>query len=224
VSESGQAGWNAVDAFIQDHLLGRDAVLDSALEANAQAGLPPIDVSATQGKMLCLFARMMGVSRILEIGTLGGYSTIWLARALPEYGRIVTFEIDPKHAEVAQANIDRAGFSAMVDIRVGPALDLLAQMQAADEGPFDLVFIDADKQNNANYVKAALAMSRNGTAIIVDNVVREGRVADLRQTDPMIEGTRSLYEMISAEPRLNATVVQTVGTKGWDGFLLALVD
>lgn len=224
MSDKAHAGWNAVDAYIGEHLLGSDAALSDALKANAEAGLPPIDVSAAQGKMLYQLARMVGARRILEVGTLGGYSTIWLARALPEDGQVVTLEIDPKHAQVAQGNIDKAGLAAKADIRVGPALDTLEAMQAADEGPFDFVFIDADKQNNANYVRAALAMSRAGTAIVVDNVVRDGGVADPRRSDPMIEGTRRLYEMVGSEPRLTATAVQTVGTKGWDGFLLALVD
>lgn len=219
-----QEAWNAVDAFIGGHLLEDDAVLADALKANAAAGLPAIDVSAAHGKMLYLLARMKGAARILEVGTLGGYSTIWLARAVPEGGSVVSLEIDPKHAEVARGNIERAGLSGKVDIRVGAALESLEAMQQRGEAPFDFVFIDADKENNASYVKAALALARPGTAIIVDNVVREGRVADPAETGSMIEGTRRLYEMISAEPRLSATAVQTVGSKGWDGFLLAIVE
>ena len=217
------AGWAEVDDYIGGHLLGDDAVLAATLAANEAAGLPAIDVSAAQGKMLHLFARMMGARRILEVGTLGGYSTIWLARALPEDGRLVTIELDPHHAEVARGNIARAGFAAQVDLRVGPALDLLDAMIAAGEGPFDFVFIDADKPNNVAYLKAAMALSRPGTTIIVDNVVREGGVLDAASDDPRIQGTRALFEAVAAEPRLSATAVQTVGAKKWDGFLLAVL-
>jgi predicted O-methyltransferase YrrM len=185
--------------------------------------LPPIDVSAAQGKMLHLLARMAGARHILELGTLGGYSTIWLARALPADGRLVTIELDPHHAEVARGNIASAGFAAQVDLRVGPALDLLDAMIAAGEGPFDFVFIDADKPNNVAYLKAAIALSRPGTTIIVDNVVREGGVLDAASDDPRILGTRALFEAVAAEPRLSATAVQTVGAKKWDGFLLAVL-
>ena len=215
--------WTDVDDYIAAHLIGADAALDSALAANEAGGLPPIDVSAAQGKMLHLLARMAGARHILELGTLGGYSTIWLARALPEDGRLVTIELDPHHAEVACGNIARAGFAAQVDLRVGPALDLLDAMIAAGEGPFDFVFIDADKPNNVAYLKAAIALSRPGTTIIVDNVVREGGVLDAASDDPRIQGTRALFEAVAAEPRLSATAVQTVGAKKWDGFLLAVL-
>ncbi|MBY0305296.1 MAG: O-methyltransferase [Sphingomonas sp.] len=215
--------WTAVDSYISDKLLGADAVLAATLAANAAAGLPDIDVSPAQGRMLHVLARMAGARRILEIGTLGGYSTICLARALPDDGRLVTLEIDPHHADVARANIAAAGLAAMVDVRTGAALDILDQMIAAGEGPFDMVFIDADKDNGANYVRAAMALGRPGTTIIVDNVVREGGVLDATSDDPRIIGTRALFDMVSHEPRLTATAVQTVGAKKWDGFLLAIV-
>lgn len=215
--------WRAVDAFIVDHLLGPDAELEAALAANAAGGLPAIDVSATQGKMLHLYARMMGARRILEVGTLGGYSTIWLARALPEGGQLVTLEIDSHHAEVARSNIARAGLAEKVEIRTGRAIDSLAALQAEGAAPFDLVFIDADKPGNTDYVRAAMALSRPGTAIIVDNVVREGGILDAASTDAAVRGTQRLFEMLAAEPRLDATAVQTVGAKKWDGFVLALV-
>jgi len=215
--------WDAVDDYIAGHLLGDDAALTAALAANAAGGLPPIDVSATQGKMLHLFARMIGARRILEVGTLGGYSTIWLARALPEGGSLVTLELEPHHAEVARANLARAGHADRCDVRVGPAIDSLNAMIAAGERPFDLVFIDADKPSNVAYVRAALALSRPGTAIIVDNVVREGGILDPDHADERVQGTRALFEMLASEPRLDATGIQTVGAKKWDGFVLALV-
>jgi predicted O-methyltransferase YrrM len=216
--------WGAVDRYIGAHLLGPDPKLDAALAANAAGGLPAIDVSPPQGKMLHLLARIAGAQRVLEVGTLGGYSTIWLARALPEGGRLISLEVSPHHAEVARTNIANAGVGDKVEIRVGPALETLAAMQAAGEGPFDLVFLDADKQNNANYVEAALTMTRKGSVIIVDNVVRDGGILDASSSDPMIVGTRRLYEMLASEPRLSATAVQTVGSKHWDGFVLALVE
>jgi len=215
--------WRAVDAYIDGHLLGEDSALDAALAANAAGGLPAIDVAPVQAKMLQLFARMVSARRILEIGTLGGYSTIWLARALPENGRLVTLEIDPHRAAVAEANLDRAGVSARCEIRVGPAAETLEAMIAAGEGPYDFVFIDADKPGNVAYLRAALALSRLGTAIVVDNVVREGGLIEADSDDPRIQGSRALVEALAAEPRLSATVVQTVGAKKWDGFALALV-
>jgi predicted O-methyltransferase YrrM len=214
----------AVDAYIVDHLIRDDEAVQAALAANKAGGLPAIDVSIPQGKMLHLFARMAGARRILEIGTLGGVSTIFLARALPADGALVSLEIDPHHADVARGNVARAGLAERVDIRVGKAIDTLGAMIAAGEGPFDLVFIDADKQSNADYVRAALRLARPGTVIVVDNVVREGRVIDAASTDPMVLGTRALFEMVSAESRLSATAVQTVGSKHWDGFLLAIVE
>jgi predicted O-methyltransferase YrrM len=213
-------GWVAVDRYIADHLIGDDPA--EALAANEAAGLPDIDVSPAQGKMLHLLALMCGAKRILEVGTLGGYSTIWLARALPEDGRIVTLEIDPHRAEVARRNLDQAGIGHLVDIRIGPASDTLDALVASGEGPFDLVFIDADKANNVAYVRAAIALSRPGTTVIVDNVVREGQVLDSASSDERVTGTRRLFEMLSTEPRLSATAVQTVGAKKWDGFVLAV--
>ena len=217
-------GWQAVDAYIDDHLLADDAVLAAALAANAAAGLPDIDVSPAQGKMLHLLARMAGARRILEIGTLGGYSTICLARALPDDGRLISLEIEPHYAEVARNNVARAGLSDQVTIRTGGANESLDTMIAAGEQPFDLVFIDADKPSNVAYLHAAIALSRPGTTIIVDNVVREGQIVDRLNDDPRVIGTRALFDAVAAEPRLSATAVQTVGIKKWDGFLLAVVD
>lgn len=216
--------WAGVDAYIGDKLIGRDPALADALAANAAEGLPEIDVSPAQGKMLHLLARGLGARRILEIGTLGGYSAIWLARALPADGALVTLEIEPHHAEVAAANLARAGVADRVSIRLGPALDTLAAMQDADEAPFDLVFIDADKENGANYVRAAIALGRPGTVIIVDNIVREGGVLDPASEDTRIIGTRALFDYVASEPRLSATAVQTVGAKKWDGYLLAIIE
>lgn len=215
------AGWRAVDDYIAGKLLGDDEALAAALANNAAEGLPPIDVSATQGKMLFLLAQIAGARRILEVGTLGGYSTIWLTRALPADGRLVTLEIDEHHASVARRNLVRAGLADKVDIRVGPASDSLAAM--TDEAPFDFVFIDADKQNNAHYLAEAIRLGRSGTAIVVDNVVREGGILDGNSDDERIAGTRALFDMLANEARLDATAVQTVGAKKWDGFVLARV-
>jgi predicted O-methyltransferase YrrM len=215
--------WKSVDGWIAGHLLAPDPALDAALAANDAGGLPPIDVAPVQGKFLQLLARMSGARRILEIGTLGGYSTIWLARALPEDGKLVTLELESHHAKVAWANLERAGVADRCEVRVGPAIETLDAMIAAGEGPFDFVFIDADKENNAAYLRAAIALGRPGTAIVVDNVVREGGVLDPDSPDPRIAGTRALFEAVAAEPRLSATAVQTVGAKKWDGFLLALI-
>jgi len=215
--------WQAVDDYVSERLLGPDPALSAALEANAAGGLPPIDVSAPQGRMLNLFARMLGARRVLEVGTLGGYSTICFARALGEGGKVVTLEIDPHHAKVARGNIDAAGLGGIVEIRVGPAIDSLKAMIAGGEQPFDLVFIDADKQSNADYVRAALSLTRPGSAIVVDNVIRDGKVIDAASSDGMVQGTRRLYDYLHGEARLDCTAVQTVGSKGWDGFMLALV-
>ncbi|MBN8810742.1 MULTISPECIES: O-methyltransferase [unclassified Sphingomonas] len=215
--------WTAVDGYIAGKLIGADPVLDAALAANAEGGLPAIDVSAAQGRMLELFARMTGARRILEVGTLGGYSTICLARALPEDGQLVTLELDPHHAEVARANLARAGLGDRCEVRVGPAVETLAAMIAAGEGPFDLVFIDADKPGNVAYLDAALKLARPGSVIVVDNVVRGGGVLDADSTDRSVIGTRALFDAVASEPRLDATAIQTVGDKGWDGFLLAVV-
>lgn len=216
-----RGGWQAVDDYIADKLLGADDALAATLANNAAHGLPPIDVSAAQGKMLFLLAQTAGAKNILEIGTLGGYSTIWLARALPVDGRLVTLELEPHHADVARTNLERAGMGGLVDIRVGPAIDTLAAM--AGEVPFDFVFIDADKQSNAHYVREAIRLGRPGTTIVVDNVVREGGVLEVDSDDERIVGTRALFDMLADEPRLDATAVQTVGAKKWDGFVLARV-
>jgi len=215
--------WAAVDDYIVDRLVGGDQP-QGALEANAAAGLPAIDVSPAQGKFLYLLAKSTAARRILEVGTLGGYSTIWLARALPADGRLVTLEIDPHHAEVARRNLEEAGVGDRVEVRVGPALDSLAALAKERIGPFDFVFIDADKEHNADYVDAAIDLARPGALILVDNVVREGGVLDERSTDSKILGTRRLYDTLANEPRLEATAIQTVGAKKWDGFILAVVQ
>ncbi len=215
--------WTAVDTYIAHTLIPSDPILEEALKANAEADLPSIDVSPAQGKFLYLLAKIKGANRILEIGTLGGYSTIWLARALPSGGRLITLEVDPKHAGVAAKNIARAGLTSLVEQRVGPALDSLAQLQAEHTPPFDLIFIDADKPNNPNYLDWAIRLSRPGTVIIGDNVVREGDILDPNNTDPRIVGTRLFLEKLGSHPRLDATVIQTVGSKGYDGFALAIV-
>jgi predicted O-methyltransferase YrrM len=213
--------WFDVDEYIIGHLIGEDDALASALRNNEVSGLPPIDVSVTQGKMLHLLARMANARRILEIGTLGGYSTIWLARALPDDGRLVTLELEPHHAAVARENVDKAGVGEKVEIRVGPAALTLTAM--TDDASFDFIFIDADKPNNVIYLREAIRLARSGGTIIVDNVVREGGVLDAQSDDERIAGTRALFEMLSAESRIDATAIQTVGAKKWDGFVLAVV-
>jgi predicted O-methyltransferase YrrM len=215
--------WSAVDRYITDHLLPGDPALDAALAASDAAGLPQISVTPNQGKLLHLLARMQGARTILEIGTLGGYSTIWLARALPPGGRLVTLEADPKHAEVARANIARAGLAEIVEVRVGRALDLLPRLAAEDRPPFDFLFVDADKPSNPEYLAWTLRLSRPGSVIIFDNVVRSGAVADASSEDPNVRGVRRLYEALAAEPRVSATAVQTVGSKGYDGLAIAYV-
>jgi predicted O-methyltransferase YrrM len=219
-----QETWTAVDRYITDHLVPADPVLDAALAASTAAGLPEIQVSAAQGKMLHLLARAMGARAILEIGTLGGYSTIWLARALPADGRLITLEYEPKHAEVARANLARAGLAARVDVRVGRASDTLPQLVAQGGGPFDLIFIDADKVGYPEYFGWALKLAQRGTLIIADNVVRKGAVADPASTDASVLAVRRFTELVAAEPRVNATTIQTVGAKGYDGFALVLVE
>ncbi len=216
-----KADWARVDDYIGAQLIEADPILDAALAANAAAGLPAIDVAPNQGKLLHIYARMIGARRILEIGTLGGYSTIWLARALPAGGRLVTLEFSPAHAEVARGNIARAGLEAVVEIHVGPALETLPALEA--EPPFDLVFIDADKGNNPGYLEWALKLTRPGSVILCDNVVRSGRIANEASTEGDVVGTRRFFEMMAAEPRLTGTAVQTVGSKGWDGFAIAIV-
>jgi predicted O-methyltransferase YrrM len=218
-----QPTWTAVDTYFNDLLIGSDAALDSAMKASEAAGLPAYAVSPSQGKLLFLLAQMQGARNILEVGTLGGYSTIWMARALPDGGQLVTLEFSPKHAGVARANIAAAGLAGRVEIRVGSALDTLPQLAAEGRGPFDLIFIDADKENNPAYFNWALKLSRPGTVIILDNVVRDGAVADGASTDPVIQGIRRFHEMLAAEPRATATAIQTVGSKGYDGFTLIRV-
>jgi predicted O-methyltransferase YrrM len=218
-----QERWTEVDRYITEKLLRPDPALDAALRSSAKAGLPPINVSPPQGMLLTMLARAMGARRILEIGTLGGYSTIWLARALPAGGLLTTLELDPKHAKVAAANVRRAGLSRAVEIRQGPALETLPKLEAERKGPFDLFFIDADKPSNADYFAWALKLSRPGSLIIVDNVIRDGAVVDGRSRDPDVRGVRRLNDMIAAEPRVIATEIQTVGSKGYDGFAMALV-
>lgn len=218
-----QALWTAVDHYLDGMLVPPDAARDAAIEASIEAGLPPIAVTPSQGKLLYLLARIQGARRILEIGTLGGYSTIWLARALPEGGRLVTIEAEPKHADVASANIARAGLSNVVDLRVGLALDVLPQIAGAGGEAFDLTFIDADKKNIPAYFEFALNLSKPGSVIIVDNVVRDGKVIDEKSGDPDILGIRRFNEMLAGEPRVSATAIQTVGAKGHDGFAIALV-
>ncbi len=219
-----ETAWNDVDAYLVDRTHASDATLEAILAANAIAGLPAIDVSPLQGRMLQLIARMCGARHALEIGTLGGYSTLCMVRGMPADGNVVTLEHDPAHARVARANLAQAGVADRVDIRVGAALDTLPALAGANRPPFDLVFIDADKANNAAYLDWALRLSRPGTVIILDNVVRQGRVLDDRSDSPDVLGTRRALDLIAAEPRLTATALQTVGSKHWDGFVMAIVD
>ena len=218
-----QALWSQVDRYFDDLLIPAEDKLDAALRANEQAGLPAIDVTGLQGKFLEFLVRISGARRILEIGTLGGYSTIWLARALPEGGRVVTLELDPHHAEVARANLNNAGVLDRVDLIVGPALDTLQSLENTASAPFDFIFIDADKESYPQYLQWALKLSHVGTIIVADNVVREGKVVQAGCDDPMVQGVLRFTELLAAEPRLSATVLQTVGTKGYDGFALAVV-
>lgn len=215
--------WSAVDDYICEHLLEPDSVLDAALAASDAAGLPAIAVTPNQGKLLELLVRVHGAQRILELGTLGGYSTIWLARGLREGGQLVTLELDPGYAAVAQESIARAGLSEAVELRVGPALETLAAMHAAGEKAFDLIFIDADKQSYPGYLEWSLKLSRPGTVLIGDNVVRSGGIVDPENEDVVVEGVRRFYELLADEPRVDATAIQTVGSKGHDGFALGIV-
>src|SRR5712691_2283993 len=220
---SAQERWTAVDSYFAELLVPSDPALAAALEASAAAGLPQHGVSPMQGKLLQLLVRLQGARAILELGTLGGYSTIWLARALPAGGRLITLESDPRYAEVARANIARAGLAAVVEVRVGRALDTLPRLAADGLAPFDLIFVDADKQTNPEYLAWALELSRPGSLIVADNVVRNGAVVDADSRDPHVEGIRRFTELLAAEPRVSATAIQTVGSKGYDGFAIALV-
>jgi predicted O-methyltransferase YrrM len=218
-----QQQWSAVDDYFTTALVERDEALDAALAASAAAGLPAIAVSPAQGKLLYLLARLVNARRILELGTLGGYSTIWLARALPPDGRLITLEYQQHHAEVARANIARAGLADLVDVRVGAALDTLPMLAQDLTDPFDLVFIDADKPNTPGYFSWSVKLTRPGGVIIVDNVVRGGAVLDAHSENPDVQGVRQLNDVMAAEPLVSATTIQTVGVKGYDGFALALV-
>jgi predicted O-methyltransferase YrrM len=217
-----QEQWTAVDHYIADLFISPDAALEAALTSSAAAGLPAISVSQTQGKLLHLLARMQEARKILEIGTLGGYSTIWLARALPADGRLISLELDPKHAEVARANLAHAGVTN-AEIRLGRAADTLQQLVAEGAGPFDLIFIDADKPGYSDYLKWSLKLARRGTLIIADNVVRAGGVADPANTDTNVQGIRRFNELLAAEKRVTTTAIQTVGSKGYDGLAFILV-
>lgn len=215
--------WKKVDSFFTDALIPADPALDAALAANRNADLPAIDVTPLQGKFLELLIRATGAQRVLEIGTLGAYSTIWLARAVGQGGKVVTLELEQRHAEIAQGNLNEAGLADRVELRVGPASESLAALAAEGSAPFDFIFIDADKTGYPEYIRLSLDLSRPGTLIIADNVVREGRVIEPDNSDPNIQGVRRFTELIAAEPRLSATVLQTVGSKGYDGFAIAVV-
>jgi len=216
--------WAAVDRYLAAAFVHRDAGLDAAAAAREAAGLPPVDVSPGEGKLLYLLARVREARAILEVGTFAGYSTTWLARALPPDGRLVTLEIDPARAALARANVARAGLATRVDMRVGPALDTLPRLAAEGAGPFDLIFLDADKRNNPGYLEWSLRLARPGTLIVADNIVRGGAVADPETRDPDALGVRRFNEMVAADPRLAAAAMQTVGAKGWDGLALVLVE
>lgn len=219
-----QARWAAVDSYIVDKLVAVDPILSATLESNDAAGLPRHNVSPALGKFLYLLTRMIGARRVLEIGTLGAYSTIWLARALPNGGLVVTLESAPQHADVARRNIERAQLGSVIDLRVGFALDMLPVVHAEGLGPFDLIFIDADKPNNPGYLEWALKLARTGTVIVADNVVRNGALVDAESSDVRVQGVRAFFESLATEPRLSASALQTVGSKGWDGFAIALVE
>ncbi|MCC6948171.1 MAG: O-methyltransferase [Bradyrhizobiaceae bacterium] len=219
-----EAQWTAVERYLTQYFVPADPALDTALAATTAAGLPAIEVAPNHGKLLHLLARIRGARRILEIGTLGGYSTIWLARALPPDGQLVTLELEPRNAEVAKANIARAGLAERVQIRVGRALDTLPMLEKEGVGPFDFFFLDADKRGNPDYLRWALRLGRPGSVIVVDNVIRDGAVADAANGDPDVQGVRRFNELVASEPRLSATAIQTVCSKGYDGFAIAVVN
>jgi predicted O-methyltransferase YrrM len=223
MSQADQNQWTAVDAYMTGLLAPSDPALEAALQATIDAGMPQINVAPNQGKLLQVLARALGARRILEIGTLAGYSTIWLARALPADGQLVTLEIDPQHAAVASANIAHAGLAQQVEVRQGQAIEILPQLDSEGYGPFDLVFIDADKASTTEYFAWALKLARIGSLIIVDNVVRGGAVLDPASTDPSVQGIRRFYQALAAESRVQSTAIQTVGSKGYDGFAIAVV-
>lgn len=216
--------WSLVDRYLEERLLPQDPILQKALEANRNAGLPAIDVSPNQGRLLQLFVRMAGAKRVLEIGTLGGYSTIWMARALPEDGKLITLEVVPLHAEVARSNIAAAGLDGKVEVRTGDALGQLAEMEREQTAPFDFIFIDADKPNNPNYLQWALRFSRPGTVIVCDNVVRNGEIIREDSPDPRVNGVREFFDLLEEEKAITAAAIQTVGSKGYDGFVLGIVN
>lgn len=218
-----EAIWTDVDRFLTDTLLEDDPVFEATLHAADDAGLPPINVSAPQGMLLHVLVRALGGRRVLEIGTLAGYSTIWMARAVPEGGTVLTLELDRRHAEVARANIERAGLDGVVELRLGAALDSLAAIEQEGRGPFDFIFVDADKPSYPDYVRWALRLARPGTLVVVDNVVRDGEILEAGSPDPIVAGTRQALEVMGAEPRLLVTAIQTVGSKGYDGFAVAVV-
>lgn len=219
MAESTPENWAAADRWLADVLVGPDPVLEAAIEAQQHAGMPAIEVAPVAGKVLHLLVRISGARRVLEIGTLGGYSTIWLARALPPDGEVISLEAEPAHARVARANLERAGLAARVDVRVGKALDILPTLT----GTFDLVFIDADKESNTQYLDWAARLGRPGTVIVVDNIGREGEIVREDTDDPRVRGTRDGLRMLGEDPRFDATALQTVGIKGWDGMALAVV-
>ncbi|HUN62026.1 MAG TPA: O-methyltransferase [Candidatus Sulfotelmatobacter sp.] len=215
--------WTAVDQYINEMLIPNDPVLDAALRAAADAGLPQIQVSPPQGKLLHVLVRSLGARRILEIGTLGGYSSIWMARALPPGGHLLTLEAEARHAEVARANFERAGLTHCIEVRLGPALDTLPRVAVEGRGPFDLLFIDANKSAITEYFDWALRLSRPGSLILVDNVIRDGEVIDAESDDPDVQGVRRFNVRLAQETRVSATEIQTVGSKGYDGFAMAVV-
>jgi predicted O-methyltransferase YrrM len=223
MADSTPENWRRIDAYLERTVLTDDAALTQGLADAAAAGLPPIEVTPLAGKFLYLLARMSGARRVLEVGTLGGYSTTWLARGIPDDGRVVTLEVEQRHADVARANLERAGVSEKVEIVVGLAADSLPRIGERADEPFDLVFIDADKESNPFYIDWAIRLGRPGTVIVVDNVGRAGEVANADSDDPMVLGSRRALEMLGADPRLDATALQTVGAKGWDGFAVAIV-
>jgi predicted O-methyltransferase YrrM len=218
-----QESWRAVDAYLEDRLFERDETLEEVVRACREAGVPDNEVTPAQGRFLQILVHAQGARRVLEVGTLGGYSAIWMARALPDVGRLVTLELDPHHADVARANLARAGVAGRVEVRVGSALESLPRLADEGAGPFDLVFIDADKQHNPEYLEHAVALSRPGTLVVVDNLVRVGAIVDAASDDPSVQGVRRMLDRIANDPRLEATALQTVGRKDWDGFALIRV-